>query len=98
MTRRNKTNKNIPFTDLPEGAIDHMRKKITEESVKVLESVSKVVEPAHIRRVRSINKLKFWCTACTATYEIHLKNLDGTFMQHQQICPHMTLKDYEMLY
>jgi len=70
--------------------------KVSVKELTIKESISKVVEPK--KRVRSINKIKFWCVTCTSSYTIHLKADDGTFQKPQGICPHMTLQDYEMLY
>lgn len=70
----------------------------TDPSVKtkILESVSKVVEKNKKKKKCKINKLHFWCTACTHTYEINLKDENGK-LKEQQICPHMTFKSFEMI-
>lgn len=66
---------------------------------KILDSISKVVmpkEPKSKKRVR-INKLKFWCVGCTAKYEVNKKGPDGNILLPQQVCPHVTLTDIEMI-
>ena len=89
MTRRKNKGSRVPEFEVIE-------EKIQEESKKILESVSKVVEPK--KRPRTISKLTFWCTACTQKFTIHGKAEDGKFLKPQQICPHVTLQDYELLY
>jgi hypothetical protein len=65
---------------------------------KILDSVSKVVEPKKKKSKQcGINKLEFWCTACTQTFTIHAKETDGSFKKEQGICPHVVLKNYELL-
>jgi hypothetical protein len=98
MTNRNKNKNRTPEFevehskgDIPfSGPLEHINKN------KILESTVKVVEPK-AKRVKTISKMTFWCTACTQNYTIHGKDEDGKFLVPQQICPHMTIKDFEML-
>jgi hypothetical protein len=62
---------------------------------KILDSVTKVVDPKPKAKCRVIN-MGFWCVGCTQKYTIHRKDEKGELELPQQICPHMILREYTL--
>jgi len=71
--------------------MSHKAETTIDDDSSIVEKILARSPPTKRSKDLKIKSLKFWCTACTHSFEIFKKNNKGELIE-QQICPHMIYK------